>query len=179
MSTSTPETTIDADPNVPVVRIVREFDAPPPRVFACHADPELFARWCGPDDVAMTVETWDFRTGGSWRFHHMRGADTYSFYGSFHEVRPDELIVQTFTFCGVPDGVALERLRFVALGGAARGSRHHRSSTASRVATPCCPAAWTSACATGTPSSMRCWPPADALSGAPPWPRSAPGSSLR
>ena len=117
MSTSTPETTIDADPNVPVVRIVREFDAPPPRVFACQADPELFARWCGPDDVAMTVETWDFRTGGSWRFHHMRGADTYSFYGSFHEVRPDELIVQTFTFCGVPDGVALERLRFVALGG--------------------------------------------------------------
>lgn len=117
MSTSTPETTIDADPNVPVVRIVREFDAPPPRVFACHADPELFARWCGPDDVTMTVETWDFRTGGSWRFHHMRGADTYSFYGSFHEVRPDELIVQTFTFCGVPDGVALEHLRFVALSG--------------------------------------------------------------
>jgi uncharacterized protein YndB with AHSA1/START domain len=31
-------------------------------------------------------------------------------------VRPDELIVQTFTFDGAPDGVALERLEFEDLG---------------------------------------------------------------
>jgi uncharacterized protein YndB with AHSA1/START domain len=36
----------------------------------------------------------------------------YGFYGSFHEVRPSELIVQTFTFEGEPDGVALERIVF-------------------------------------------------------------------
>jgi uncharacterized protein YndB with AHSA1/START domain len=34
------------------------------------------------------------------------------FHGSFHEVRPAELIVQTFTYEGEPDGVALERLVF-------------------------------------------------------------------
>ena len=34
----------------------------------------------------------------------------YGFHGCFHEVRPDELIVQTFTFEGAPDGVALEKL---------------------------------------------------------------------
>jgi uncharacterized protein YndB with AHSA1/START domain len=32
-------------------------------------------------------------------------------------VRPDELIVQTFTFAGYPDGVSLERLTFEDIGG--------------------------------------------------------------
>ena len=40
----------------------------------------------------------------------------YGFRGCFHEVRPAEVIVQTFTFEGVPDGVALERLVFEDLG---------------------------------------------------------------
>lgn len=40
----------------------------------------------------------------------------YGFRGCFHEVRPCELIVQTFTFEGMPDGVALERLRFEDVG---------------------------------------------------------------
>ena len=42
--------------------------------------------------------------------------EEYGFHGCFHEVRPSELIVQTFTFEGVPDGVALERLVFEDLG---------------------------------------------------------------
>ena len=44
-----------------------------------------------------------------------RDGDEYGFHGSFHEVRPDR-IVQTFTFEGDPDGVALETLRFEDLG---------------------------------------------------------------
>jgi hypothetical protein len=32
-------------------------------------------------------------------------------------VRPSEVIVQTFTFEGVPDGVSLERIEFEDLGG--------------------------------------------------------------
>ena len=36
--------------------------------------------------------------------------EEYGFHGCFHELRPVELIVQTFTFEGEPDGVALERL---------------------------------------------------------------------
>jgi uncharacterized protein YndB with AHSA1/START domain len=38
------------------------------------------------------------------------------FHGCFHELRPAELIVQTFTFEGFPDGVALERLTLEDLG---------------------------------------------------------------
>jgi len=44
-----------------------------------------------------------------------RGEDEFGFHGSFHEVRPNEVIIQTFTFEGVPDGVALERAQFEAL----------------------------------------------------------------
>ena len=38
------------------------------------------------------------------------------FHGCFHEVRPNELIVQTFTFEGMPNGVALEKLRLEPIG---------------------------------------------------------------
>ena len=41
-----------------------------------------------------------------------RGSDEFAFFGSFHELRHAELIVQTFAFEGMPDGVALEKLRF-------------------------------------------------------------------
>lgn len=115
-TTRTHETEIIVDPDVPLLRIIREFDAPPAQVFRAHADPDLLVRWLGPRDVEMEVDHHDCRTGGSWRFVHRRGDEEYRFFGSFHEVRPDELIVQTFTFEGAPDGVALERLELEDLG---------------------------------------------------------------
>ena len=104
------ETQIVSDPDVPLVRMVREFDAPPQRVFRAHADPDLVVQWLGPRDTEMRIDHFDFRTGGSYRYLHTQGGEEYGFFGSFHEVRPDELIVQTFTFEGIPDGVALERI---------------------------------------------------------------------
>jgi uncharacterized protein YndB with AHSA1/START domain len=111
-TTSTHEATIEVDPHVPLVRITREFDFPAAKVFRAHADPDLYARWVGPRSIEMTIETFDCRTGGEYRYTHGRPGEEYRFYGSFHEVRPDELIVQTFTFEGFPDGVALEKLSF-------------------------------------------------------------------
>jgi uncharacterized protein YndB with AHSA1/START domain len=105
------ETSIVADPDVPLVRITREFEAPAAQVFRAHTDPELVAQWLGPRGMTMTVDTWDCRTGGSYRYVHT-GEDgaAHGFRGTFHEVRPDGLIVQTFTYEGFPDSVALERL---------------------------------------------------------------------
>jgi uncharacterized protein YndB with AHSA1/START domain len=117
MSTTTRETTIAVDPDVPLVRITREFDAPPAKVFLAHTDPDLLVRWLGPRGVQMTVDHFDCRTGGSYRYVHGAGDEEYGFHGSFHEVRPSELIVQTFTFEGMPDGVALERIVLEDLGG--------------------------------------------------------------
>jgi uncharacterized protein YndB with AHSA1/START domain len=110
------ETEIAVDADVPLVRITREFDAPVEKVFRAHVDPELVVQWLGPRDLEMTVDEFDCRTGGAYRYVHRRGDEEYRFYGSFHEVRPNELIVQTFCFEGMPDGVALEKMTFEDLG---------------------------------------------------------------
>jgi uncharacterized protein YndB with AHSA1/START domain len=116
MTTSTHETRIDVDPDVPLVRITREFDAPPSKVFRAHTDPDLVARWLGPRGLEMRIDHYDCRTGGSYRYVHSDANGEYAFHGSFHEVRPDTRIVQTFTFEGMPDGVALEKLVLEDLG---------------------------------------------------------------
>jgi len=116
MTTKTHETDIDVDAQVPLVRITRDFDAPPEKVFRAHTDPELLAKWNGPRSLQMRIDHYDCRTGGSYRYLHIRGTDEFGFHGSFHEVRPSEVIVQTFTFEGEPDGVALERITFTDLG---------------------------------------------------------------
>lgn len=114
--TSTHETTIEVLDDLPVVRITRAFDAPPSKVFRAHADPQLLARWNGPHELETHIDHHDCRTGGSWRHRSVQGDDEYAFFGSFHEVRPDELIVQTFTYEGAPDSVSLERLVLTDLG---------------------------------------------------------------
>jgi len=116
MTTTTRETEITVDAKVPLVRITREFDAPVAKVFRAHVDPDLVCQWLGPRDLTMTVDHYDCRSGGSYRYLHRRGDETYGFHGSFHEVRPNERIVQTFTFEGYPDGVALERMVFEDMG---------------------------------------------------------------
>jgi uncharacterized protein YndB with AHSA1/START domain len=116
MTTATHETQIIADPDVPLVRIIREFDATPEKVFRAHTDPDLVVKWQGPNSVETRIDHFDCRTGGSWRYVHTHDGQEYGFHGCFHEVRPNEVIVQTFTFEGVPDGVALERLELEDLG---------------------------------------------------------------
>ena len=125
-STTRHETQIVADPDVPLVRITREFDAPPEKVFRAHTDPQLIVRWLGPREAVMRLETWDCRTGGSWRYVSVHEGQEHACRGTCHEVRPSELIVQTFTFEGFPDGVALETMVFEDLGNGR--TRMHASS---------------------------------------------------
>ena len=116
MTTATNETEIVADQRVPLVRISRTFDAPPAKVFHAHTDPELLAQWLGPRGMEMQIDYFDCRTGGAYRYLHRRDDMEAAFHGCFHEVRPSEMIVQTFTYEGVPDSVALERMVFEDLG---------------------------------------------------------------
>ena len=116
-ATTTHETRIEADPALPTISITRDFDAPPDRVFRAWVDPELVVRWLGPDETTMRLDTWDARTGGSYRYAALRGGEEIArFYGSFHEVRPGERLVQTFTWEGFPDGVSLDTMTFEDLG---------------------------------------------------------------
>ena len=109
------EATIEADPKVPVIRITRDFNATPAQLLRAHTDPDLFVQWVGPNGMTTKIDQWDARTGGSWRFVQDAEGAEFAFRGCFHEIRPDR-IVQTFTYEGEPDGVALETVVFEDLG---------------------------------------------------------------
>jgi uncharacterized protein YndB with AHSA1/START domain len=109
------EANIEADPKLPIIRITRDFRATPAQLLRAHTDPVLFVQWVGPDAMTVRIDHWDARSGGSWRFVSGPEGAQFAFHGSFHEVRPDR-IVQTFTYEGEPDGVALETLWFEDLG---------------------------------------------------------------
>jgi uncharacterized protein YndB with AHSA1/START domain len=116
MTSNGREATIEADSEVPIIRIVRDFEATPAQLMRAHTDPELFARWVGPDGMETKIIDWDATTGGRWHYVATRDGQDYGFRGCFHEVGEDR-IVQTFTFEGQPDAVALETLWFEDLGG--------------------------------------------------------------
>jgi uncharacterized protein YndB with AHSA1/START domain len=106
---------IEADTDVPLIRITRDFYATPAQLVKAHTDPELFVRWVGPDGMDTKVLEWDARNGGSWRYVAVRDGQEFGFRGCFHTVAEDK-IVQTFTFEGMPDDVSLETLWFEDLG---------------------------------------------------------------
>jgi uncharacterized protein YndB with AHSA1/START domain len=107
---------IEADETVPMIHIWRDFAGTPEQLFRAHTDPELFARWVGPEGMGATILEWDATDNGKFRFAGGEGdQQQFVFRGSFHTVRPDK-IVQTFTWEGMPDGVALETLTFEDLG---------------------------------------------------------------
>ncbi|MDP3967693.1 MAG: SRPBCC domain-containing protein [Nocardioides sp.] len=114
-----PIATITADPDVPAITITRDFRATPEQLLRAHTDPDLFRRWIGPSSMTTEIEHWDARDGGSWRYTSaLTGADDagrHAFRGCFHTVAPGR-IVQTFTWEGRPDDVALETLLFEDLG---------------------------------------------------------------
>ncbi len=106
---------IEADKDVPLIRITRDFHATPAQLLKAHTDPAVFARWVGPDGMDTRILEWDARDGGSWRYVASRDGQEFGFRGCFHTVREDR-IVQTFTFEGMPDDVSLETLWFEDLG---------------------------------------------------------------
>lgn len=110
-TTTAPGTVIEADPDVPTVRIVRDFDAPRELVYRAHVDPELVAQWLGPHAIGMKIEVWDMRTGGEYRYTATRdGEEVAHFYGAVHRVTENERIVQTFGFEEMPEAVSLDTL---------------------------------------------------------------------
>lgn len=109
------EAEIEAVPDLPVIRITRDFDATPQQLMRAHTDPELFARWIGPADMTVRLDRWNCTTGGNYRYINTRGDEEYAFYGSFHYVG-DDRIVQTFTWEGMPESVSLETLTVEDLG---------------------------------------------------------------
>ena len=115
MTTTTNEATIEADEKLPIIRMSRDFVATPEQLMRAHTDPDLFARWVGPNGMETRIVEWDARDGGAWRYVAGRDGEEYAFRGCFHRVG-DDVIVQTFTFEGMPEDVALETIRFEDIG---------------------------------------------------------------
>ena len=115
-TTTSPEATIVADEKLPIIRVTRDFAATPARLMRAHLDPELYVRWVGPNGTEATIDVWDVRDGGSWRFVGSgQDGQEYAFRGCFHRIGEDT-IVQTFTWEGMPEEVSLETVRFEDLG---------------------------------------------------------------
>jgi uncharacterized protein YndB with AHSA1/START domain len=109
------EATIEADPQLPIVRITRDFRGSVAQLMRAHTDRDTFSAWIGPDSTTTRIEEWDCRTLGSYRYVAEAGGEEYGFRGTFPEVGEDR-IVQTFCFEGMPEAIALETLTFEDLG---------------------------------------------------------------
>jgi uncharacterized protein YndB with AHSA1/START domain len=106
-------TQIDAPSGVPFIDMTREFDAPRDLVFRAYTDPELLVQWLGPRKYKMTVDSWDVRDGGKWRYVHSDDAgNAFAFHGVFHGDQSPDGMLQTFEFEGWPGHVSLESLVF-------------------------------------------------------------------
>lgn len=97
------KTEIIAEPGKQELFIKREFDAPRELVFKAHIDPDIYVKWVGPRDLTMTIDKWDARDGGSFKFTHERGGHKYGFLGVYHEIVAPERIIGTFEFDGLPE----------------------------------------------------------------------------
>lgn len=106
---------VEAPAGVPFIDWEREFDAPVEAVFRAHKEPDMIKQWLGPRRYEMEVESYDFRTGGRYRYLHRADDEEYAFNGVFHVVRENEFAIQTFEFEGFPDVVSIESMTFEAL----------------------------------------------------------------
>jgi uncharacterized protein YndB with AHSA1/START domain len=100
------------------ILIEREFDAPRHLVFKAYTTPELVRRWWHANHGEMTQCDINLRVGGGWRYvMTARGGFEVAFHGEYREIVPDERIVSTEVFEGMPDAPALDTVTFTEAGG--------------------------------------------------------------
>src|SRR6266487_7175139 len=91
------------------ILITREFDAPKHLVYKAFTTPELVKRWWHANRGEVTVAEIDLQVGGKWRYVMVAdGGIEVGFHGEYREIVPDERIVSTEVFEGLPEGVSEE-----------------------------------------------------------------------
>ena len=93
------------------ILIKREFEAPRHLVYEAWTKPELVRRWWHANRGEMTVCEIDLRVGGAWRYV-MVTDDGFEvgFHGEYREIVPNERIVSTEVYEGMPDAEAVDTL---------------------------------------------------------------------
>ena len=91
------------------ILIEREFDAPRELVYKAYTTPELVERWWHANRGEVTSVEIDLRVGGRWRYVMTAcGGPEVGFHGEYREIVPNERIVSTEFYEGVPKGVSEE-----------------------------------------------------------------------
>jgi uncharacterized protein YndB with AHSA1/START domain len=86
------------------ILITREFDAPKHLVYKAYTTPELVKRWWSGQRGEVTSAEIDLRVGGKWRFVMVAGEGfEVAFHGEYREIAPNERIVSTEAYEGVPN----------------------------------------------------------------------------
>ena len=110
VSSGTAKVTLPADDQI---LITREFDAPKHLVYKAFTTPELVKRWWHANRGEMTVAEIDLREGGKWRYVMVaEGGFEVGFHGEYREIVPNERIVSTEVYEGMPEGEALNTVTF-------------------------------------------------------------------
>ena len=95
------------------ILITREFDAPKHLVYKAWTTPEHIKRWWSGDRGEVTIAEVDLRVGGSWRYvMTANGGFEVAFHGEYREIVPNERIVSTEIFEGMPEGEAVNTHMF-------------------------------------------------------------------
>jgi len=86
------------------ILITREFDAPRHLVYKAWTTPELVMRWWSGHRGAMKIADIDLRVGGTWRYVMVANEGfEVAFHGEYREIVPDERIVTTEVYEGMPE----------------------------------------------------------------------------
>ena len=108
VSSGTAKVTLPADEQI---LITREFDAPKHLVYKAFTTPELVKRWWHANRGEMTVAEIDLREGGKWRYVMIAEGDfEVGFHGEYREIVPNERIVSTEVYEGMPDAEAVNTM---------------------------------------------------------------------
>ena len=90
------------------ILIRREFEAPKHLVYKAWTTPELVKRWWSGNRGEMTIAEIDLRVGGAWRYVMVTDEGfEVAFHGEYREIVPNERIVSTEVYEGMPEGEAL------------------------------------------------------------------------
>ena len=96
------------------ILITREFDAPRELVYKAFTTPELVKRWWHANRGEVKIAEIDLRVGGKWRYVSVAtGGFEVAFHGEYLEIVPNERIVSTEIYEGLPEGVSEEEGRTV------------------------------------------------------------------
>jgi uncharacterized protein YndB with AHSA1/START domain len=91
------------------LRYERVFDAPRDRVWRACTERELVAQWWGRGN-RLVIEKLEVARGGHWRFVEHSEDGVHGFEGRYREVVPEERLVYTFEWDGMPGHVIVETM---------------------------------------------------------------------